>query len=86
MTKETYEAMTPYADRLGQATALGWTRMTRKEVEALNAVAQDAIGRTLGKGEITCPHCILRFLKEMDRAYKAYVPPKPKQRKKKTEE
>ena len=86
MTKETYEALKPYAEKLNTATVTGWARVSRQELEAINKVAKDAVGRELNKGQMSCPNCVIRLLKDIDKAYKAYVPPKPKRTKKTKEE
>ena len=86
MTKETYEALKPYAEKLNTATLVGWVRVSRQELEAINKVAKDAVGRELNQSQKTCPHCVVKFLRDLDKAYKAYVPPKPKRTKKTKEE
>lgn len=86
MTKETYDVLTPFANRLSSVSSVGWTRMSRAEVDTINSVAKDAVGYELTKGQKTCPHCVLKLLKALDKAYKEYVPPKPRQRRKKNTE
>lgn len=82
MTPETYKILQPFESRLAQATVAGWTRLTKAELTVLNSVAKDAVGRELTKPQQNCPHCVLKLLKELDRAYREYVPPKGRRKSK----
>lgn len=96
LTKEQYEKLTPYADKLKSAYKNSFARMSTKEFQSVADIYAEIAGKPLRNSQMNCNTCrlnTLRFLGELylnyteeEQAKKAKKPGRPRKLDNNTEE
>lgn len=72
MTKEHFLTFQPFEKQLASAKNSNFARFPHRELLEFDKAVAKWRGKGLGNNEKTCPHCLLRLLKEVGAEYFRY--------------
>lgn len=72
MTKEQFLGFQPFEKQLTSAINSNYARFPHRELLEFDKVVAKWRGKGLGNNEKSCPHCLLRLLKEVGTEYFRY--------------
>lgn len=81
LTKEQYDALTPFKDQLRSAYKSSFVRITSSEFNQVAEIYHEVFGIQLRKSQMTCGTCRLNTMRKLGELYAKYT---EEQEKKKT--
>lgn len=73
LTKEQYDALTPYAQNLKSAYKNSFVRMSGADFVKVAEIYTDVFGKSLTKSQMSCNTCRLNALRKLGELYVQYT-------------